>query len=44
MKNNFIAYDLTNSNSLGGEHATCINGNASNPSIHLKLMNCPLID
>lgn len=26
------AYDLTYSNSLGGEHATCINGNGSNPS------------
>ncbi len=25
------AYDLTYSNSIGGEHATCINGNGSNP-------------
>lgn len=27
------AYDLTYSYSIGGEHATCINGNGSNPSI-----------
>lgn len=27
------AYDLTYSNSLGGEHATCINGNGRNPGI-----------
>ena len=27
------AYDLTNSNSIGGEHATTINGNVSNPEI-----------
>lgn len=27
------AYDLTYSNSLGGEHATCINGNGKNPGI-----------
>ena len=26
------AYDLTYSFSIGGEHATCINGNGSNPS------------
>ena len=26
------AYDLTYSNSLGGEHATCINGNGKNPT------------
>lgn len=26
------AYDLTYSNSLGGEHATCVNGNGSNPT------------
>ena len=25
------AYDLTYSNSLGGEHATCVNGNGQNP-------------
>ncbi|MBN2221206.1 MAG: type II toxin-antitoxin system HipA family toxin [Vallitaleaceae bacterium] len=27
------AYDLTYSNSLGGEHATCINGNGKNPGM-----------
>lgn len=27
------AYDLTYSNSIGGEHATCVNGNGRNPSI-----------
>jgi len=27
------AYDLTYSSSIGGEHATCINGNGSNPSM-----------
>jgi len=27
------AYDLTYSSSIGGEHATCINGNGSNPGI-----------
>ena len=27
------AYDLTYSNSIGGEHATCINGNGKNPGI-----------
>jgi len=27
------AYDLTFSNSIGGEHATCINGNGYDPSI-----------
>jgi len=27
------AYDLTYSSSIGGEHATCINGNGSDPSI-----------
>lgn len=27
------AYDLTYSNSIGGEHATCINGNGRNPGI-----------
>lgn len=27
------AYDLTYSNSIGGEHATCINGNGKNPNI-----------
>lgn len=27
------AYDLTYSNSIGGEHATCINGNGSNPTM-----------
>ena len=27
------AYDLTYSNSLGGEHATCVNGNGRNPGI-----------
>lgn len=27
------AYDLTYSNSVGGEHATCINGNGRNPGI-----------
>jgi len=27
------AYDLTHSFSIGGEHATCINGNGSNPTI-----------
>lgn len=27
------AYDLTYSNSLGGEHATCINGNGKNPDM-----------
>lgn len=26
------AYDLTYSNSIGGEHATCVNGNGKNPS------------
>lgn len=25
------AYDLTYSNSIGGEHATCVNGNGLNP-------------
>lgn len=27
------AYDLTYSNSLGGEHATCVNGNGKNPGM-----------
>jgi len=27
------AYDLTYSNSVGGEHATCVNGNGRDPSI-----------
>lgn len=27
------AYDLTYSNSIGGEHATCVNGNGKNPGI-----------
>lgn len=27
------AYDLTYSNSIGGEHATCVNGNGSNPGM-----------
>jgi len=27
------AYDLTYSSSLGGEHATCVNGNGSNPTL-----------
>lgn len=27
------AYDLTYSNSLGGEHATCIDGNGKNPGL-----------
>jgi len=27
------SYDLTYSNSIGGEHATCINGNGKNPSM-----------
>ncbi|MGD9568551.1 MAG: hypothetical protein AB7V48_09515 [Sedimentibacter sp.] len=27
------AYDLTYSYSIGGEHATCINGNGKNPSM-----------
>ncbi|MBQ9833007.1 MAG: type II toxin-antitoxin system HipA family toxin [Clostridia bacterium] len=27
------AYDLTYSNSLGGEHASCINGNGKNPQL-----------
>lgn len=27
------AYDLTYSNSIGGEHATCVNGNGSDPGI-----------
>lgn len=27
------AYDLTYSNSIGGEHATCINGNGRNPGM-----------
>lgn len=27
------AYDLTYSNSIGGEHASCVNGNGSNPTI-----------
>ncbi|MCD8096598.1 MAG: HipA domain-containing protein [Lachnospiraceae bacterium] len=27
------AYDLTYSNSIGGEHATTVNGNGSNPDI-----------
>lgn len=27
------AYDLTYSNSIGGEHATCVNGNGRNPGI-----------
>ena len=27
------AYDLTYSNSIGGEHATCVNGNGDNPSL-----------
>lgn len=27
------AYDLTYSNSVGGEHATCINGNGKNPQL-----------
>lgn len=28
------AYDLTYSNSLGGEHATCINGNGRDPTLN----------
>lgn len=28
------AYDLTYSNSIGGEHATTVNGNGSNPGMH----------
>lgn len=28
------AYDLTYSHSIGGEHATCINGNGKNPSMN----------
>ena len=27
------AYDLTYSNSIGGEHATCVNGNGRDPSL-----------
>lgn len=27
------AYDLTYSNSIGGEHATCVNGNGKNPGM-----------
>ena len=27
------AYDLTHSYSLGGEHATCVNGNGRNPAM-----------
>lgn len=27
------AYDLTYSNSIGGEHATCVNGNGNNPGM-----------
>lgn len=27
------AYDLTYSNSIGGEHATCVNGNGRNPGM-----------
>jgi len=27
------AYDLTYSHSIGGEHATCVNGNGNNPSM-----------
>ena len=27
------AYDLTYSNSVGGEHATCVNGNGKNPGM-----------
>jgi len=27
------AYDLTHSNSIGGEHATCINGNGTDPGM-----------
>lgn len=27
------AYDLTYSNSIGGEHATCVNGNGCNPGL-----------
>lgn len=27
------AYDLTYSNSIGGEHATCVNGNGKNPQM-----------
>lgn len=27
------AYDLTYSNSIGGEHATCINGNGKDPAL-----------
>ena len=27
------AYDLTHSHSIGGEHATCINGNGNNPTL-----------
>jgi len=27
------AYDLTYSSSIGGEHATCVNGNGRNPSL-----------
>lgn len=27
------AYDLTYSNSIGGEHATCVNGNGKDPGI-----------
>lgn len=28
------AYDLTYSNSIGGEHATCVNGNGVNPGLN----------
>ena len=27
------AYDLTYSSSIGGEHATCVNGNGKNPGM-----------
>lgn len=46
------AYDLTYSNSIGGEHATCVNGNGQNPGMkdimavadHIKLNHSKALD
>jgi hypothetical protein len=31
-----LTYDLTYSSSIGGEHATCVNGNGWNPGIEVS--------
>ncbi len=33
LPNNLVAYDLTFSYSIGGEHATTVNGNGRNPDM-----------